>query len=391
MMCAEEQALAARQLPAVPFYCPLAPAAHPGAGVLNDRTVAWMLRQNLDTDERQRSRLTLCDFGGLTAATMPYGTLEPLTLMAKFHAVLFSLDDGLCDETGASADLMAQETSRILRAVEAPAAHSGADSPHTASLRALRTELERYASPQQIRRWTESLRVYTSGLVWEASWRRSAGLPSLDDYVTLWMRAIGMAPSTAMIEIVGGFTVRDEELSDPRVQALTETAWTLVGWDNDLYSRNKELLRAGDDLNLIDVLCQELGCEPREAQVRAVAMRDRVMVLHSRLRAQVLADAGDELRAYVEGLGQFVRGHLDWASACPRYSAGAGPAARPGGWWKRHPSDAGTEPLPIPTISWWWEQLDTTRRTRGPAASTAVPVTAPRPRRREPLPHGTAR
>ncbi|MEV8401515.1 terpene synthase family protein [Streptomyces niveus] len=356
MTCVEEQVLA-RQLPAVPFYCPVEPAMHPGVDVLNDLTVDWMLRQNLDTDEHQRKRLAVCDFGGLTASTMPYGRLEPLTLMAKFHAVLFSLDDGVCDETDATADLLAQETSRILRAVEAPAANGRSDSPHTAALRALRTELEQYASPQQVRRWTEAMRVYTSGLVWEASWRRSAELPSLNDYITLWMRAIGMAPTTAMIEVVGGFSVTDEELADPRVQALTEITWTLVSWDNDLYSRNKELLRAGDDLNLIDVLCQELGCEPREALNHAVAMRDRVMVLHGRLSEQVLADASPELRAYLEGLGQFVRGHLDWASVCPRYSVPSGPAAQPGGWWKRYPSDAGREPLPIPTISWWWEQL----------------------------------
>lgn len=135
MTCAEEQVLS-RQLPAVPFYCPVEPAVHPGVDVLNDLTVDWMLRQNLDTDEQQRKRLAVCDFGGLTAWTMPYGRLEPLTLMARFHAVLFSLDDGVCDETDATADLMAQETSRILRAVEAPAANSRADSPHTAALRA---------------------------------------------------------------------------------------------------------------------------------------------------------------------------------------------------------------------------------------------------------------
>jgi terpene synthase-like protein len=55
------------------------------------------------------------------------------------------------------------------------------------------------------------MRVYTSGLVWEAAWRRDPVLPSLDDYVSLWMRAIGMAPSTAMIEVVGGFSVPDRD------------------------------------------------------------------------------------------------------------------------------------------------------------------------------------
>ncbi|MEV0041819.1 hypothetical protein [Streptomyces sp. NPDC050804] len=357
MTCVSEPSLV-QQLPAVPFYCPVPPARHPSVEALNDRTVRWMLKQRLDSDEHQLKRLAVCDFGGLTASTMPYGELERLVLMARFHAVLFSLDDGVCDESGATADLLAQETSRIMRAVEAPAARGSGDSPHTAALRRLRLDTERFASPRQLHRLTEAMRVYTSGLVWEASWRRNSRLPSLDDYITLWMRAIGMAPSTAMIEIVGGFSVADEDMQDPRVRALTEITWTLVSWDNDLYSRNKELLRAGDNLNLIDVLCQEEGLDPKRALVRVVAMRDRVMVLFDRLAAQVLKEAGNDLRRYIKGLGQFVRGHLDWASICPRYSVPSGPEATPGGWWKQRPADDSEEPLPIPTISWWWDQLD---------------------------------
>ncbi|RDG30146.1 terpene synthase family protein [Streptomyces corynorhini] len=360
MSCVSEQRLV-QQLPAVPFYCPVPPARHRAVEVLNDQTVRWMLQQRLDTDEQQLKRLAVCDFGGLTASTMPYGQLEPLTLMSKFHAVLFSLDDGVCDESEATADLLVQETSRIMRAVESPDAGSPHDSPHTAALRRLRLELERYASPRQLRRMTDAMRVYTSGLVWEASWRGRTELPSLDDYVTLWMRAIGMAPSTAMIEIVGGFSVADEDLQDPRVRALTEITWTLVSWDNDLYSRNKELERADDNLNLIDVVCQEQDCSPQRALIRVVTMRDRVMVLFDRLSAQVLDGANEELRRYVNGLGQFVRGHLDWASSCPRYAVPTGPKATPGGWWKRQPADDSLEPLAIPTIAWWWDQLEPAR------------------------------
>ncbi|MCX4553854.1 hypothetical protein OG204_31860 [Streptomyces sp. NBC_01387] len=358
MTVAQQQRLV-QQLPAVPFYCPVPPAAHPAAASLNEATVQWMLRQDLDTDEHQRRRLTLCDFGGLTASTMPYGRLERLTLMARLHAVLFSLDDGLCDESDVTAGLLAQETGRIMRAVEAPhAVPTPGESPRTAVLRAIRRDLAQYASPRQLRRFTEAMRVYTSGLVWEATWRSSSGLPSLDDYVTLWMRAIGMAPSTAMIEIVGGFSLTDEELEDPRVRALTEITWTLVSWDNDLYSRNKEILRAGDDLNLIDVLAQEFGLDGPRAQQEAVVMRDRVMVLFLRLRDQVLKDARIELRAYLDGLGQFVRGHLDWASVCPRYSVPGTPTAEPESWWKRLPAVLDQDPLPVASLSWWWDQLD---------------------------------
>ncbi|MGW7416608.1 terpene synthase family protein [Streptomyces sp. NPDC054863] len=359
-----------QQLPHVPFYCPVPAAAHPAAGVLNELTVDWMFRQHLDAEEEQRRRLALCDFGGLTAATMPYGRLAPLALMAKFHAVLFSLDDGVCDEARPTAGQLARETARIMRAVEAPGIRATGESRHAAALRELRIELETYATPRQLRRWVDAMRVYTSGLVWEAECRRSPGQPSLDDYVTLWMRAIGMAPSTAMMEIVAGYSVPDEDMEDPRVRALTEITWTLVSWDNDLYSRNKELLRADDDLNLVDVLCHELGCGPAQALEQAVEMRDRVMVLFLRLRDQVLCEGGAEVRRYVHDLGQFVRGHLDWAARCPRYTVPlpAGVVAKPVSWWKHRPADDSGEPLPLPTISWWWDQLDSGGATLRSAA-----------------------
>ncbi|MDX6329513.1 MAG: hypothetical protein QOI83_1896 [Streptomycetaceae bacterium] len=338
-----------------PFYCPIAPAVHPGERAFDTASIAWMFQHGLDTDQRQRQRLALCDFGGLTAKTMPYGQSAPLTLMAKLHSVLFSLDDGLCDEVGATAHGLAHETQRILRALEAPAPQWPDDTPWAAALREIRLELAQHATPSQVRRWTEGMRTYLSGLVWEAACRRDPVLPSLNDYVTMWMRAIGMAPSTTMIDIVGGFQVSDHDLEQPEVRALTEMTWTLVSWDNDFYSRNKEILRAEDNLNLVDVLVHERGHEAAYALEEANMMRDRVMVLFLRLREQVRPTANDVLRRYLDGLAQFVRGHLDWAQVCARYADDI-PAGT--GWWKPSPYDDSLEPLPIPTIAWWWDQLN---------------------------------
>ncbi|MBB4893773.1 hypothetical protein FHS39_002804 [Streptomyces olivoverticillatus] len=350
--------LTVQPLEIVPFYCPIPPAVHPRIKEIDNESVDWMLHKQLDTSRHQRKRLAQCDFGGLTAKTMPYGRTGPLIVVAKLHAVLFSLDDGLCDEAGATAHGLAHATSRVMRILEAPVPEWPDDSPHAAALRAIRLELTEHASARQLRRWIEGMRIYMSGLVWEAACRRDRSLPSLNDYAAMWMRAIGMAPSTALMDIAGGYELQDEDLDRPEVRALTEMAWTLVAWDNDFYSRNKEIHRAGDNLNLIDVVAQERGCGLALAQEEAMAMRDRVMTLFLRLREQLWPRAGMELRCYLVALGQFVRGHLDWASTCSRYagSYGADGVVR---WWKTRPSDDSLAPLPIPSIAWWWSQLDT--------------------------------
>lgn len=363
--------MAAPTMPRIPettsFYCPIRPAVHPRAAEFGAIALSWLEEQDLDIDAQQRRRLTQCDFGGLTGRTMPYGLPGPLTITAKLHAVLFALDDGLCDEAKATPHELARETSRVLRVLEAPASAWRDESPYTAALRGVRLELQEYASPSQLRRWVEGMRLYMSGLVWEAACRRDCSLPSLDDYIPMWMRAIGMAPSTALIGIVAGHGPSDADLDRPAVRALTEMTWTLVAWDNDFYSRRKEIERAADNLNLIDVLAQERGCGLLRAQEEAVALRDRVMVRFLRLYQQLRAPAPSSLRLYLDGLAHFVRGHLDWASTCRRYApppetgitgtAGApGSVPPPEGWWAHAPSDTGTEPLPVPSIAWWWDE-----------------------------------
>ncbi|MEV4432642.1 terpene synthase family protein [Streptomyces sp. NPDC049555] len=329
---------------------------HPRVRELDHLSVEWMLQKQLDTSRQQRKRLSQCDFGGLTAKTMPYGQMGPLSVVAKMHSVLFSLDDALCDESRATAHDLAHATSRIMRVLEAPSPAWPDDSPHAAALRAIRTELADYASPRQLRRWTEGMRIYLSGLVWEAACRRDRVLPTLNDYAAMWMRAIGMAPSTALMDIAGGYDLPDQELDRPEVRALTEMTWTLVAWDNDFYSRNKEIHRAGDHLNLIDVLAHERGTSPARVQAEAMAMRDRVMTCFLRLREQVWRRAGVELRCYLVALGQFVRGHLDWAASCSRY---ADPRTVDlSAWWATRPSDDSTAPLPVPSIAWWWDLLE---------------------------------
>ncbi|MEV6669313.1 hypothetical protein [Streptomyces sp. NPDC051162] len=349
--------IAVQPLESMPFYCPIPPAAHPRLREIDDASVDWMLERELDTPPHQRQRLVRCDFGGLTARTMPYGQTGPLGVVAKLHSVLFSLDDAVCDEAGATAHGLAHVTSRIMRVLEAPTPQWPDDTPHAAALRAIRTELVEHATPRQLRRWTEGMRTYLSGLVWEAACRRDRALPSLSDYAAMWMRAIGMAPSTALMDVAGGYDLNDHDLDRPEVRALTEMTWTLVAWDNDFYSRNKEIQRAGDNLNLIDVLAQERDCEPARAQEEAMAMRDRVMTLFLRLRDQLWPRAGVELRCYLVALAHFVRGHLDWASACARYADPYGAAVAR--WWKSEPSDDSLAPLPVPSIAWWWEQLET--------------------------------
>lgn len=343
------------------FYCPIAPRTHPRAAALDAVAREWLLRRELESDPEQVLRLMRTDFGTLTARTLPLGRFEPLQTMARLYITLFAFDDALCDETRASARQLVPETSWIVRVLETPGATWPGASRYAAALRELQRELAHHATARQVRRWTAAMRLYLTGLVWEAVHREARTLPGLDDYVTLWMHSVGAAPLTAMVEIVMGSEVPERELESTGARALTEVTWCLIGWDNDLWSRAKELSRAGDPLNLVDVLAAQRDCSIERAHGAALAMRDRLMVLFLRLREQLMQGASPAFQQYLTGLGHVVRGHLDWAAGCARYQVAGGErqgVTRPA-WWRSEPVDASLRPLPIPSLAWWWEQLDT--------------------------------
>lgn len=350
-----------------PFWCPLPSTEFPRPAVLEAAALEWLRARKVEKDPAQFRRLEQADFGELAALTMPYGRSAPLLTATKLHAALFALDDDV-DEGAVGPDQLAPHVERILALLDGSAQpHSGAtggtgaagDTPRSLALHEIRLDVERYATTPQVRRWIAGMRTYLSAVVAETGFRRAERLPTLEEYVPMWMGAIGMAPSTALIPVVAGIRVPDSELDRPEVRALTEMTWTLVAFDNDLYSRAKELRRAGDALNLVDVLAGEHGWPLSRAQREAVAMRDRVMALFVRLRDEVATGAGDPLRRYLEALAQFVRGHLDWASACVRYAEHrpGEPERAPREWWTSRPADDSLSPLPVASVAWWWEQL----------------------------------
>jgi hypothetical protein len=84
----------------------------------------------------------------------------------------------------------------------------------------------------------------------------------------------------------------------------------------------------------------------------------------ARLRQQVCDDASPELARYLTGLGDWHRGYLEWALyVTNRYTEPGNPGdpvqterltIPP---FAEQPVDDNPQPLPIPTITWWWEQL----------------------------------
>jgi hypothetical protein len=255
----------------------------------------------------------------------------------------------------------------MTRVIEVPDAPVLEDNPWAAGLRDLRQSLERYATHTQMSRWVAAWRRYFFGLGWETLHRSQGTLPSLNEFIAMRMAGtVGMELLTTMSDIADGYELPTADLEKPAVRALTEMTWLLVALDNDLYSYHREALLQGNGLNTIDVIAHADTCSAEEAIPKVVAMRDRVMCLFLRLRDQVREDAGWELNRYLDSLGQWVRAHIDWGLASPRYLMPLGVTSPSETWAKlpttyaSDPTDDNPQSLPIPAIAWWWHCADLT-------------------------------
>jgi hypothetical protein len=344
-----------------PFFCPIAAACHPEAAHLNNRTIRWVEYHRLYTDEAQKQRLERVNAGLLAALTSPNGALEPTQISTDSLMWLFAFDDAHCDEGQLGRDPLelSRVLARLLRILEAPEVPLAPSSPYRnfeLALRDLRSRIAMSATPLQVQRWIDAMRMYFMLQVWEAANRVEKSLPDLNEYAFMRIHNGAMRVSVMLLDIADGYELPALDMDRPDVRALTEATCLLVGWDNDLLSFHKEHTRAEGAAGLLDILAHARGTGPEEVLDEAMLLRDQVMVLFERLGRQVTATASPALTRYVSSLGNWIRANLEWGSSCARYVDPAAPGHLSEIWATNAAVGSGT-PIDLPSINWWWQQL----------------------------------
>jgi hypothetical protein len=305
---------------------------------------------------------------------MPEAPYSPaLQAAANLLFWLWAFDDIKCDEfrPGQAAGQQVLLLCDLARAAEAPGDPSA--SPFTAALHDLRRQLQAVASPAQVARWADSKQPYFLANTAIAMHQSRKIIADPDTYIALRIHSGAVKPCLMLLDVADGYELPADQMERPDVKALSEMVCTLVGWDNDLLTYHKEIRRGGADHNLITVLARSQHLPVPDAVATAAAMRDRVLSLFLRLRDQVTADASTELQRYLTGLQAWIRGHLDWGMATARYRNPADPADLPY-TLALTPRDHTPDPLPYPSITWWWDQLKPA--DRHPDLSARAPIPA---------------
>lgn len=350
-----------------PFFCPIDPVMHPRVRDVEEASADWANRIGLCRTEAELARWRGTQSAAFYAGMTPQGILPRLQVAADWVYWGFSFDDHRCDEGSNATDptRFVPVASRLLRILETQDAALCGQDPYLLGLCDLARRYRELGTAVQARRWVAAHHLWLFGVIQQNTYRAHSGPPSVDDYIATRIYDCGGPPTQAMYEFVNGAEIPGSEMDSPPIRAITELFWLIAALDNDRVSRYKEILGQRDAYNLIDVIVRcENRCE-QDATQRMIAYRDRLMCLFLRLRDQLTHTASAPLRTYLSSLGHGLRSNIDWSLTVPRYTTlyagdGVTPTAQItlAGRCVEQPTDESREPLPWPSVAWWWIQLE---------------------------------
>lgn len=350
-----------------PFFCPIDPVMHSRVRDVEQASAEWAVRMGLCRTNAQLARWRGTRSADFYAGMVPYGIVEHLQVAADWVYWGFSFDDHRCDEGSNATDptRLVPVVSRLLRVLESQDEALCGQDPYLLGLCDLARRYRELGTAVQTRRWITALQLWLFGVIQQNTHRAHGGPFSVDDYIATRLHDCGGPPTQAMYEFVNGPEVPGSEMDSPPVRAITELFWLIAALDNDRISRHKEILGQHDTYNLIDIIAR---CENRcteDATRQMIAYRDRLMCLFLRLRDQLTKAATTPLLTYLDSLGHGIRSNIDWSLTVPRYNtlyAGDGVTQTAqitlAGSCVDQPTAESLDPLPWPSVTWWWTQLN---------------------------------
>nr|WP_237417919.1 terpene synthase family protein [Actinomadura rayongensis] len=330
------------------------PATNPAAPRVERRAVAWLDESGLWADARERAKIIGSRGADFFARFAPGADDDRLLATALWVYWGFAFHDGRCD-TGHFSIRPAEfvpMAARVQRALECPAPAARGDA-YAVALQDIGARFRRLGTPVQFQRFVAAHRAWLTGVMWQVSFQARRHMPDLEDYVTMRLHSAGGAPTYAMLEIAHGAEVPAAEMDAPAVRALTEMAILTAALDDDRHSFAREVDVGRTDQNIYTVLLDQNGGDVRTAVRTAARLRDRVFLRFLRLRERTRPGLGEAGRAYLDGLAYGIRGNAEWGLRTPRRPDPDEPSAPV--VWAERPADPGDEPVPLPSISWWWD------------------------------------
>jgi hypothetical protein len=229
---------------------PFATASHPQAARLQEQTEAWCRKFGLLRTPEVVAKFHALGYGRIMATLCPYAPLDGVGLITDWNSFFFITDDQQDIAVGTN---RLSQYEKLIDSMRRTIAGDPAPDHHPL-LRALRNLLGR-TLPGRPRYWVARFRVnldrWLTGHLWEDSYRRTATVPEVADYISVRRDASTVLPTLDLVEMVEGATVSDALYETPQYQTLVLGTADIMCWINDIHSLPKE---QDDPINFVTVL-----------------------------------------------------------------------------------------------------------------------------------------
>ncbi|KAG6844953.1 hypothetical protein H0H87_002067 [Tephrocybe sp. NHM501043] len=307
-------------LPDLLGLCPLDGGVNPHYEKGAAESRAWINSYNVFTD-RKRAFFVLGSNELLVSHAYNYAGYEQFRTCCDFVSknvnLLFVFDE-LSDEQNGKDALLTGNI--LLNAMK----HSDWDdrSAFSHMTKEFRQRFMRLCGPRATARFLEHWETYCACVVKEAELREKGKVLDVDAFIALRRENSAVRLCFGLIEYCFGTDLPDEVFDDPVFQEIYWAACDLVCWANDVYSYDMEQSKGISGNNIVTVLMENNSMTLQEASDHVGAyskeLMDRFVSAQARLPSWG-ASIDSEVARYIQGLGCWVKGNLDWSFETQRY------------------------------------------------------------------------
>ncbi|WP_329052947.1 hypothetical protein OG738_09595 [Amycolatopsis sp. NBC_01488] len=316
----------------VRFDIPIPARCNPHEAEAEQHNLQWLLYHRMLADPDAVTLYRSWGMANLAARCWPDADVDDLGLTVDLKSFYFLFDDQFDGPQGEVPSNVAAVCRELIDIVhQAPGAASRY--PVAKAFADLWARSRVGMSRSWVARTAHDWERYFASYSHEAVNRRSQVVPTMDDYLAIRRGSAATESVTDMVERLNRVEVPPVAFHSPQLRLMRQIAADVPFICNDVYSYEKETAR-GDVYNLVTVLCRQRRYSVSEAvdEIQAVVAEQIRRFLQLRGEVPYMLDEVGivgthrlHVLRYIEGLGDWLRGHNDWMSSTARYRVGGSP------------------------------------------------------------------
>ncbi|KAJ6583837.1 terpenoid synthase [Mycena vulgaris] len=258
-------------------------------------------------DPKAQKSFNLCDFNLLASLAFPLLNKEGCRVGCDLMNLFFVIDE---HTDIAATDLARKQADIIMDAMRNPHTPRPADEWIGGET----------ATPFSQVRFIETFQSYMDAVVQQADDRNSHRIRDIESYFEVRRDTIGAKPSFAICEI--HMKIPDEIMAHPAVAKMSILCIDALIVGNDLCSYNVEQSKGDDGHNLVTIVMNQHHLNVQQAMDWISDLHDNIVAefLETWMTVPTFGGPVDrEIRIYLDGLGNWVRGNDAWSFESERY------------------------------------------------------------------------